>query len=103
MKGILGGLSVELSRDDLLWLLQQHNGAGFGMHYGSPLPEPHAPMDELTAIEERLDKRNRGAFVDDGDGGSNEARAAGEAAVDPGAGDPDVIPVPSTLPATPAS
>jgi hypothetical protein len=80
MTGTLGGLTVDLTREDLLWLVQNSNGNGkHELHYGEPLPEPHAPMDELTAIEENLNKREANAFVDQEDL-VNEARAARAAA-----------------------
>lgn len=131
MTGNLGGLKVELTREDLLWLVQNSNGNGHSEpRYGDPVDEGnHAPMDELTAIEEHLNKRNPGAFVDQKDliAEANAARAAayrafalhGAAAaavlvddphegvpcaapaVDPGVGDPNVTPVPPVTPVVP--
>jgi len=77
MIGTLGGLKIELSKEELLWLVQNSNGNGkHEPRYGDPVDEGnHAPMDELTAIEEHLNKRNPGAFLDQEDL-VNEAEAA---------------------------
>lgn len=92
MIGTLGGLKIELSKEELLWLVQNSNGNGNGHSYDPNAPqvggsyggghEPHGlsdiPLDEQSALEEALNGRNPGAFMDREDlvNEANAARAA---------------------------